>query len=368
MKSRSLRPLFYAPVLLCVAVSIEAAEDVPPSALALADALQVVETTRLTMEARIKAGIETGRNSEQELGCWKATDFTPVRSVFAEALARLLTSAEMDEARTFLAKPLGRKVMQFMNAESAKARGWQWPSAAPLTEEEAVEALEFLSTSAGKKIYSDELQSPEMQKRMVDRMLPMFQKCMEPKSTAQRFENLEASMTPEERERAAASAADKTRPSQSDAIKLVRAMREDELFVALLHQRTKRDTRPMPKARRDCIESLRPTDVTSALVPAVQEHLSASEVKDAIGFYESEVGRKYTNLIFDNLERPTELADFMKVISIDETRSLRKFFVTSASRKLMEDKVTQEPASMNRIGLRLQEFMDSCLSKSGTGR
>lgn len=85
-------------------------------------------------------------------------------------------------------------------------------------------------------------------------------------------------------------------------------MREDEIFVAFLHQPTKADTRPMPQARRNCIESLKPADVTSAVAPAVQEHLSASEVKDAIGFYESEVGRKYTQLIFDNFERPTELA------------------------------------------------------------
>jgi hypothetical protein len=67
----------------CVVVSIDAAEDVASSALALADALQVVETSRLALEARTRAGIEAGRNSEQELECLKAADFTPVRPLCA---------------------------------------------------------------------------------------------------------------------------------------------------------------------------------------------------------------------------------------------------------------------------------------------
>jgi hypothetical protein len=368
MKCRSLRSLLFTASLLFVGLPAQGSEDVPPSAFALADAMQVVETFRLVTESRTRAGIEKGTNSEKELECWKVADFTPVRGVYAETFARIMTSAEMDEARAFLATPLGSKVVQYMNAEGMKARGWPSPSSPSLTEDEGAAALKFLSTSAGSKIYGDDLQSSELQKRLIDSLLPLFQKCMEPQSLAQHFEELDASMTPEERKRATSSAADTTRPSQSDAIKLVRAMREDEFLLANVRHQMNTDTRPLSKVQRACMESLKPTDISSAMAVAVQEQLSAAEVKDAIEYYESEAGRKFTDIAFANIEQPIELADFMKVMTVDEALSLRKFLVLSASRKLMQDKIIQQPASMTRVTRRVRELLESCFRQSGAKR
>jgi hypothetical protein len=368
MKTGSRRPLFTAAILLFVGYSAEAADSVPPSAFALADAMQVVETTRLTMAARTQAGIEKGRSSQKELECWKAADFTPVRGVFAEAFARVMTSEEMEEASTFLATPLGGKLIQYMNAESMKARGWSSVSGPLLTEGEGETALKFLSTSAGKKVYGDELQSPEMQQRMLDSLLPTFEKCMQPKSTARHFEDMDASMTPEERARAASSAADKTRPSQADAVKLVRAMREDELFLAHLRQQVSADTRPGLKAQQACIVGLKPTDISGAMAVAVEEQLSAAEVKDALEFYESEAGRKFADMVVDNMEHPVDLADFMKTMTVEGAQSLRKFFVLSASRKLMQDKIIEQPASLDRVAQRVRELTQACLREGGGSR
>jgi hypothetical protein len=368
MKNSSLRPLLSAAVVLLVGYSAEVAASVPDAAFALADAMQVIENSRLAVEARTQAGIEKGRNSQKELACWKATDFTPVRAVFAEAFARVLTSAEIDEARAFLATPLGSKFVQYMNAEGMKALGWASASAPSLTEDEGETALKFLSTSAGSKIYSADFQSAELQKQMIDSLLPMFQKCMEPKSAERHLKELDASMTPEERARAASSAADTARPTQADAVKLVRAMREDEFFLAHLRQRMNTETGPVSTVQRACIEALKPTDISSDMAVAVQEQLSAAEVKDAIEYYESEAGRKFTEIAFDNLERPVELADFMKVMSVDEVQSLRKFFVLSASRKLMQDRIIQQPASLERISLRVRELTASCLRENAGKR
>lgn len=360
----NLRPLLSVlppAILFCLAFDVEAAENIPPSAFTLADAMQVVDTTRLTMEARTQADIAKGTKSQKELDCWKATDFAPVRSVFAEAFAGAMTSAEMDEASAFLVKPLGNKLVQYMNAEAMKARGWPSPAAPVLTEEEAEVAVKFLSSGAGSKLYGENLQTPALQRRMLDSLMPMFKKCMEPKSAAQHFAGLDASMTPEERARAAASAADKTRPSQADSVKLVRTMREDEYFLALLRQRMNSNSRPLEKAQRDGVESLKPADISGAMAVAVQEQLSAAEVKDAIAFYESEAGRRYVEIMFANIEHPIELEEFMKVMTVDQVLSLRKFFVLSASRKLMQDNVLQQPASMNRVGQRIRELTESCL-------
>jgi hypothetical protein len=367
MKTSSLRLLFSAVVLL-VGYSAEAAASAPDSAFALADAMQVVEGSRLAVEARTQAGIEKGRNSQKELECWKATDFTPVREVFAEAFARVLTSAEIDEARAFLVTPLGSKFVQYMNAEAMKARGWASAPGPSLTEDENEAALKFLSTSAGSKIFSADFQSAELQKQMIDSLLPIFQKCMEPKSAERHLKELDASMTPEERARAASSAADTARPTQADAVKLVRAMREDEFFLANLRQRMNTATRPASTVQRACIEALKPTDISSDMAVAVQEQLSAAEVKDAIEYYESDAGRKFTEIAFDNLERPIELADFMKVMSVEEVLSLRKFFVLSASRKLMQDRIIQQPASLERISLRVRALTESCLRENAGKR
>lgn len=368
MKASSLRFLFSTAILLFVGYPTEAATNVPHSAFALADSMQVVETSRLMMEARTQAGIEKGRNSQEELVCWKAADFTPVREVWAEAFARVMTSTEMEEASAFLVTPQGAKILQHLNAESMKTLGWSSASGPSLTEDESAAALEFLSTSAGRKIFGDDLQSAELLERMIDSLLPMLQKCREPKSAAQIFEGLDASMTPEERERAASSAADTTRPSQSDAVKLVRAMREDEFFLVHFRQGMNAETRPVSKVQRACIEGLKPKDISSAMAVAVQEQLAAAEVKDAISFYKSEAGRKFTAITFDNIERPVGLTDFMKIMTVDEALSLRKFFLLSASRKLMQDKIIEQPDSMNRIGQRVLELTESCLRASGGKR
>lgn len=365
MKVNSLRSLFLTATLLLVDYSADAAESVPPpSAFALADAMQVVETSRVVMQARTQAGITQGRNSSKELECWKSADFTPVRAIYAEAFARVLTGAEIEEATAFLASPLGSKVVQFMNAESLKARGWPSASEPMLTEDETQAAMKFLSTGVGSKLYSNELQSPELQKRMVDSLLPMFQKCMEPRSTERRLADLDASMTPEERARSAQSAADKTRPSEAEAVKLIRAMREDEFFLANLRDGMNDDTRPVSNVQKACIEGLKPADVSGVMSVAVQDRLSAAEVKDAIEFFESAPGRKFTQLRLENVERPISLADFTKVLTVEEAQSFRKFFTLSASRKLMQDKVIEEPASIQRISQRVRELADSCRRQS----
>jgi hypothetical protein len=368
MKLRPLLPVLSPAILFCAALAAEAAETIPPSALALADAMLVVETTRLTMEARTQADIAKGTKSQKELDCWKVTDFTPVRSVFAEAFAGVMTTAEMDEATAFLVTPLGKKFVQYMNAEAMKARGWSSPAVASLTDEEAEVAVEFVSKGAGSKLYSESLQTAALQKQLLDSLLPMFKKCMEPKSAARHFSDLQTSMTPEERARAAASAADTARTSQSAAVKLVRAMREDEYLLTVLRQRMNTNSRALDKAQRECVESFKPTDISGAMAVSVQEQLSAAEVKDAIAFYESDTGRKYTEIAFMNIERPVEVEDFFKLMTVEQAQSLRKFFVLSASRKLMLDKVLQQPSSMNRVGLRLRELTEACLRERGANR
>jgi hypothetical protein len=317
MNLRSLPPVLSPVILLCVAFSAGGAETIPPSAFALADAMQTLESGRLAMEVRTQADIAKGTKSQKELDCWKTTDFTPVRDAVAEAFAGAMTTSEMDEAAAFLSTPLGKKLVQYMNVETLKARGYPTPPAPSLSEEEAEAVVKFLSAGVGSKLYSENLQSA-LQKEMIDSMLPMFKKCMEPKSGARHFAELEASMTPEERARAAASAADKTRPSQSDAVKLVRAMREDEYLLTALRQRMSANSGALAGAQRECVESFKPADISGALAVAVQEQLSATEVKDAIAFYESDAGRRYIEIGFTFFERPVELEDFTELMTVEQ--------------------------------------------------
>jgi hypothetical protein len=101
---------------------------------------------------------------------------------------------------------------------------------------------------------------------------------------------------------------------------------------------------------------------------AVEEQLSAAEVKDALEFYESEAGRKFADMVVDNMEHPVDLADFMKTMTVEGAQSLRKFFVLSASRKLMQDKIIEQPASLDRVAQRVRELTQACLREGGGSR
>jgi hypothetical protein len=91
-------------------------------------------------------------------------------------------------------------------------------------------------------------------------------------------------------------------------------------------------------------------------------------VKDAIAFYESDAGRKYIEIAFTFFERPVELEDFTELMTVEQAKLLRGFFVLPASRKLMLDKILQQPSSLNRVGLRLRELTEACLRERGANR
>jgi hypothetical protein len=354
----------YAAAAICAGLSAQAGANPPSEAFALADAMQLMESSRLGLEARIQAGIAQGRKSQKELDCFKSADLGAVRVVFAEAFAGAMTIAEMEEGRNFFTTAEGRRYLQYSNAKEMADRGWSTARVSDLSEEELVAAAKFLASPTGNKIYFQVLQSAEVKDKLFERLLPVLAKCVEQKTPAQYFAELALSM-PASPSTDSASSSRGARASHSQAVELVRAMREDELAILSLRQRISQQRGPAAKGPATaCVEAIQPADITDTIAVSIEEGLSDVETVEAITFYRSEVGKKFTQLSFDSMERATEPMDFIGVIRVEGALELRKFFARPVARKLLLEKITLQQSAMDRLGLRLRELAEKCLQET----
>jgi len=157
------------------------------------------------------------------------------------------------------------------------------------------------------------------------------------------------------------------KPTYDDAVRLVSAMREDELIVMALRNSVKSAMREnatngkVAERQAQCVDSFEYPSITDLVAVAIATNLSASEVHDAIRFYQAKVGKKTVS------RKESELRDKVSSdtdwLSDAEKKELTAFMRTTAGKKLLTDNVTKQPSMAAETLKRIQSHGETCLAQ-----
>jgi hypothetical protein len=323
-----------------------AADSPSQAALAIADAMRVTETFRVGLKMRARQDVERGGNSQQELDCLEAADLSFVKITYAEALARLLTQAELNEVLKFFSSPVGKRYLAGALAES-------------LSSEERAALGEFLVSDAGAKI-STELDTPQFRDQLFKRVSSVTSPCREGKTSAERFASLVPAPSPDE----VRAAKEKFTPAAYDQVyALIRAMRHDELVVLALQQRVTANAARLPKQAATCAAGFKPSQFTDVIARPLIGQLSTTEVADALAFYRSKAGQQITQARFDEARAGAPQRPITDYITADQGAELLQFLKRPVARKLMEENVLEQKAIEESLAKQMAKVMDACLGK-----
>lgn len=350
MRASSTNRRSLAAFLACLVLTGQAAESPPEAAFALTDALYLTEGGKRVVIGRTASGVQRGENSQNELDCIQAADYGPLRVAYAEALAASLSAAEIDAALKFFSSELGRRY-----AQAWSLRGFQ-----PLTDQEYAGAGSFFGSEAGRKLLLVLMDGKGFLERVLPRLMPMLDRCMEQKSVAQFFDRV-APVT-------GGASEDTSPPASKEALRrLIRAMREDEAMVLVSQQRLPAHEHHMSKRQVACIAGIKPAQITDSFAAAISGQLTSSDVTDALAFYESKAGQGFTQSIIDRLKLPpgTETGtDYvLRYMTADQVLEMKEFVQKPVARKLMVDKIAQQKPVLDAVQRRLLEVVRECARK-----
>lgn len=136
-----------------------------------------------------------------------------------------------------------------------------------------------------------------------------------------------------------------------DSLRLVSAMREDERMLrsALVEKlrRTGLSERDM-----ECLDRFDYPEITDIVASEISGKMTAAEVRDAIGYFQSSSGRK---VVMRELE-PASKVPFTTA----EQAELEKFKRRPAGRKLFRDRILKNAAAMAEVMTRLDRHLQDC--------
>lgn len=350
MRTDSTRRRCLAAFLACASLAGQAAENPPAGALALADTMQLSEAAKTAFIGKTATKVQRGEKSQQELHCLRAADYSVINVEYAAAFARSLSEAEIDSALKYFSSEAGRRYMQ----------NWSLQRFEPLTEQDYAGAGEFFGSEAGRKLLPILMDESGLRNRLVPRLIPVLERCMEKKSAAEYFDEL-APATPAE---------DKSPPASKEALRqLIRAMRDDEAFVLAFQQQLPAHGDRISKRDADCIKGMKPAQITDAFAAGIAGRLTSSEVTDALAFYESKAGQGFTRGSIAQLNLPpgrqVSMLDYM---TADQLLEMKEFVKKPIARKLMMDKLTQQKSVMEGVQRRLLQIVQECSRKSASDR
>ena len=340
-----------AALLACVALAGQAAENPPEAAFALADALHLPEAATDLLIGRMMNGVKRGENSQQELDCLQAADFGPIKVAYAELLAASLSDAELDSALKFFSSEPGSRYAQTLRLHNFK----------DLTDQDHAGIRDFFNSEAGRKLTLMLVDEKAAMDRLLPRLNPIFDRCMEKKTVAQFFDQV-APVT-------AGASGDTSPPASMEALRrLIRAMRDDEAAVLALQQRLPAHQNHMSKRQVACVADIKPAQFTDVFAAGISGQLTSSEVTDALAFYESKAGQAFTQSSIDRFRLPpgqdeTGLDYVLRYMTPEQVLEVKEFVKKPVARKLMVDKVTQQQSVTDAIQRRLIVIMQECARK-----
>lgn len=147
--------------------------------------------------------------------------------------------------------------------------------------------------------------------------------------------------------------------SYSETYRLVRSMRADELLIAALHASLNGTTREWTKEQAACLSKVKYPLLTDAVAVSLAAKLTDAEVADAIGFYRSDAGRKFTEQTFKDL-RNNVVVNVDHDLNAQERRELAEFANRPAGRKLVKEQIVNQADLKQKVALRLRVVLDDC--------
>ena len=145
------------------------------------------------------------------------------------------------------------------------------------------------------------------------------------------------------------------KPSES-ALNLVRLMREDEVVLLAVRQAVEKD-----RIKARCAARLRPENIASAIGSVIMLQMSPAEIDEAVRFFQSEAGRKITEIKVSHVrDRVNDDVFDPRVLDLarDERHTLAEFSRGSAAGKIKSGKI------QSHIGIRAEVYdsMSRCES------
>lgn len=136
-----------------------------------------------------------------------------------------------------------------------------------------------------------------------------------------------------------------------DSLRLVSATREDERMVRSARvqklQRTSLSQQDM-----ECLDRFEYPQVTDIVASEISRKMTAAEVRDAIGYFQSASGRKVA-------KRELQTAGDVTLTTADQA-ALKKFQQRPAGRKLFRDLILKNAAAMAEVMARLDRHLEDC--------
>ncbi len=120
------------------------------------------------------------------------------------------------------------------------------------------------------------------------------------------------------------------------AVALVRLMREDEVILMLSGQAAAKD-----KLKSRCVARLPLAELTETIGEAITVALSAEEIEEAVSFFQTDAGRKFTEIKYVQLRDELQPSDpRLHTLSVPEELALAEFVKRPAGRKLIREHAT----------------------------
>lgn len=135
-----------------------------------------------------------------------------------------------------------------------------------------------------------------------------------------------------------------------DSLRLVSAMREDERMLrSALAEKLRRTG--LSQQDMECLDGFEYPKITDIVASAISAKMTAAEVRDALGYFQSASGRKV-------VKRELEMAEV--VFTAAEQAELEKFKRRPAGRKLFRDLILKNAGTSAEVTARLDRHLEDC--------
>jgi hypothetical protein len=128
-------------------------------------------------------------------------------------------------------------------------------------------------------------------------------------------------------------------------------MREDERMLRLIREE-KAERARLSQEDLHCLDSLEYPEVTDIVARQISYNMTAAEVQDALGYFQSASGRKY-------VRRELGILGEAQFASTDRVE-LERFKQRPAGRKLFGDQVLKNDAVMAEVAERVDRLLEDC--------
>jgi hypothetical protein len=153
-----------------------------------------------------------------------------------------------------------------------------------------------------------------------------------------------------------AAAAAQLTAKEAQALELVRAMRDDELYLLTFRVAVKDD--PIGSA---CLAGIRRQTIAPIIARALASSLDAKELEDATRFFASEAGKKQAQRTYLQVRDGVPYTDpAIPQFSQAEEAEMQDFIKSSAGRKLLVDNITQQQPVLTAVKDQVRVQLTDC--------